>query len=117
MFRFSLLLLFSSTMLPAATTQAPQFRRPLVFEPNRGQAPAPVNWLARGEGYELFLTSEGLTITMAENTSGGEPKPTTLRIKLDGSRRWTDVTGLEPTGGVSNYVRGSNLKTSLTLIP
>lgn len=41
----------------------------------------------------------------------------TVQMKLEGSRAWKDTTGLKPTGGVSNYVRGNEAKDSLNGIP
>ena len=117
MFRFSLFLLLSSTMLPAATSQSTQFRRPLVFEPNRGQASAHVKWLARGPGYELALTATGITMTFPDSAGEGKSKYSTLRMKLEGGQPWEHWSGLEPTGGVSNYLRSGDVKDSLTGIP
>src|SRR5207253_1954688 len=117
MFRSLLFSFISSTMFLAAATQPAQIRRPLVFEPNRGQAPASVKWLARGSGYDFFLTDGGLSFVLPEMTAGGEVKYTTVRMKLEGSRTWNKVSGHDPTGGVSNYVRGSDFKDALTAIP
>jgi hypothetical protein len=117
MFRFLLFSVISSAMLLAAAPQPAQFRRPLVFEPNRGQAPAHVKWLARGPGYQLLLTTEGMTMVVKESATEGEPKYSAVRIKLDGGRPWNHVTGLEPTGGVSNYLRSDDVNDSLTGIP
>src|SRR4051794_31409125 len=100
MFRFLSISLISSTMFLAAATQPAQIRRPLVFEPNRGQAPASVKWLARGSSYNLFLSNEGLSIVVPETAVDGKQKYSTVRMKLDGSRPWSTVTGLDPTGGV-----------------
>src|SRR5437016_11034467 len=38
---------------------------PLSFEPNRGRTDARVKFLARGDGYGLFLTAEGAILTLA----------------------------------------------------
>jgi hypothetical protein len=120
-----------------AVPQPQVLSRPLVFEPNRGQAPPHVTWLARGPGYELFLTGEGVTLLVPEGTAEplggtrrlsprhlGEPKAASatrkasmVGLKLEGSQPWTEVTGLEPTGGVSNYLAGSDAKDSYTHIP
>ena len=42
-----------------------QFRRPLVFEPNRGQAPSHVKWIGQGPSYQVLLGDEGATIVLA----------------------------------------------------
>jgi hypothetical protein len=68
-FRVILLTLISSAVLVVGAPQPQPFRRPLVFEPNRGQAPAQVKWRARGPGYQLFLTSEGTTMMVQEHAA------------------------------------------------
>jgi Beta-propeller repeat len=115
-FRFLLASLVSSVTLLAAAPEPHPLHHPLVFEPNRGQAPAPVKWIARGSGYQVFLTQEGLTMLVpAEAPSHSRPFPGTrplpakynaIRMEFTGSRSWSRITGLEPTGGVSNYYSG-----------
>jgi hypothetical protein len=62
MLRFLLGSLVSSITLLAALPEPHPFHHPLIFEPNRGHAPAPVKWIARGSGYHVFLMQEGLTM-------------------------------------------------------
>jgi hypothetical protein len=123
-------------MLSPAAPQPKTFHHPLVFEPNRGQAPEQVKWIARGPGYQLFLTREGLTMTVNESAgpflktqmhSGASRTPessassgiqySTVQMKLANSRPWDDVTALRPTGGVSNYFRGVGEKGMIGSIP
>jgi len=40
-----------------------------------------------------------------------------IRMKLNGSRPWNTSTGLEPTGGNSNYFFGNDPKAWRTDIP
>jgi hypothetical protein len=100
-------------ILSAAPTPQP-FHRPLVFEPNRGQAPLKTTWAAHGPGYQLQLTNDALIMTFPERASGA---PRTLQMRLTGSRPWSDVAGLDPTGGVSNYLNRPNGAHSLSGIP
>lgn len=113
----------SPALLVAAPTSAP-FDRPLVFEPNVGQAPSQVSWTARGQGYQLYLTGSGASIVLAEPAptstadASTKPKPGTrlqglsgagksvVSMNLAGSRPWNSVEGIQPTGGVSNYLVG-----------
>ena len=44
-------------------------------------------------------------------------KYSTVEMKLTGSQPWNKLTGLEPTGGVSNYIRGKDGKDSLNGMP
>jgi Beta-propeller repeat len=113
------------------------FDRPVTFEPNVGQAPSQVLWSARGSGYQLFLTSSGASIVLAEPlpqspsanssslTARPAPRPTAMPkarvsvvgMNLSGSHAWSNVRGLEPTGGVSNYLFGRDRKNWHSNIP
>ena len=118
MFRVLLFSMISTTILTAAPPPQP-FRRSLVFEPNRGQAPAQVKWLARGPGYQIFFTGDGVTMRMPEHTAhaSGPSGYSTLHMTLPGSRAWNKIEGLNPTGGISNYVRGKDAQNSLSADP
>src|SRR5581483_5172925 len=100
-------------ILSAAPTPQP-FKQPLVFEPNRGQAPLPATWAAHGPGYQLQLTNDAVVMTFRERASSA---PRTLQMRLTGSRPWSHVAGLDPTGGVSNYLNRPNGAHSLSGIP
>jgi Beta-propeller repeat len=114
-------------LVPSFLLAAPNsthFDRPLVFEPNLGQAPSQVSWTARGQGYQLYLTGSGASIVLAEPVpasaadSSMNPKPGTrlqglakarvsvVGMNLGGSHAWSSVEGQEPTGGISNYLVG-----------
>jgi hypothetical protein len=128
--------LLSPAVLAAAANSVP-FQRPLAFEPNRGQAPSEVSWTARGPGYQLYLTSTGASIVLAEPLPQSTPaapfSPTSrplapkkhlpnarirvVGMNLSGSHGWTHVRGLEPTGGVSNYLAGNDAKNWHSGIP
>jgi hypothetical protein len=104
-------LLVSATTLVGGVHPA-SVVRPLVFEPNRGQASSSVNWLAHRPGYQLMLTNEGLTMRLKEGAA-----VSSLKMTLKNSRPWRSVTGLEPTGGTSNYLHGTDSKAWRTNIP
>ena len=65
----SVLLVLLGGLLPAAALAATVTARhgptPMVFEPNQGQAEAPVRFLARGRGYGLFLTPTETVLVLA----------------------------------------------------
>lgn len=56
-----------------ATVQEVYGKLPLYFEANRGQTDAQVNFLSRGNGYTLFLTSTEAVLTLTK-TKGGSGK-------------------------------------------
>jgi hypothetical protein len=50
--------------IPASQLVRNYGKLPLSFEANRGQVNDAVNFLARGQGYTLFLTSGGAVLTV-----------------------------------------------------
>ena len=98
----------------AAAAQDTQARRivvhgysklPLAFEANGGQAPSQVRFLARGPGYQVFLTGYEAVLALAQAAGAGAA----LRMKLSGANP-TAVTGEDPLPGKSNYFIGSDPK-------
>jgi hypothetical protein len=80
----------------------------------------------------LFFTDDGVTMVMPQGApvptegerlsharldSAAPHKYSTIRMKLDGSHSWNNATGLEPTGGVSNYLIGNNASKWHTGVP
>jgi hypothetical protein len=107
---------------------------PLAFETNEGQSDPRVKFLCRGAGYGLFLTGSDtvLALTRAvpkdkaavgkgiKGTIGMSTKHTftdVLRFKLLGAKARTQVTGLQPLPGNSNYFIGNDPKKWRTNVP
>ena len=109
---FALALMSGASML-VGVTEPRSLSRPLVFERNRGQAPVEAQWLAQGPSYKVLLTGNGLTMMVRERNS--RPKYSAVRMKLVGGHPWKTLTGLDPTGDVSNYLPGN--ATKVTRIP
>src|SRR5262245_51279886 len=121
-----------SNMLAGPRSTA--FEHPIVFEPNQGQFAPDVQWMARGRGYQVFTTADSVTFVLLETAARPQQKnrrslsfvpeqaaatdaqETVLRMKLAGSRGWS-ASGIEPTGGVSNYFVGNDPKHWHTNIP
>ncbi len=107
-------------------------RLPLGFEPNVGQTDADVEFLARGNGYVLFLERDRAVLTLRERTHARTPEG--LPSRHDGLGRPTrpspagartalltmellgasltplPAAGLEPLSGKINYYRGNEPK-------
>jgi RHS repeat-associated protein len=112
---------------------------PLSFEPNVGQTDPQVSFLARGDGYELFLTKQDavLELTAASHLDSDPSKrnqplrgmrtssastsasaaPSVLRMKFEGANPGPEVVGLENLPGKSNYFLGNNPKDWHTGVP
>ena len=129
----------------SAASQVQMFtaNAPLVFEPNRGQAPANVQWLARGSRFMIGLASDGAILEFRDEgnapitprsvgplTASPQPnvgrsaKPTppkpvnynVMKLHLAGSSSWK-ADGVAPTGGISNYFIGNAQANWHTNIP
>jgi hypothetical protein len=103
-------LILGALGVAAATSSA--LPRKLIFEPNRGQAPAGVKWIARGPSYEAYFTADGITLRIPEASTAS-----LLRMTFPGGSPWKHFAGLDPTGGISNYLVGSDPKPGLSGIP
>jgi photosystem II stability/assembly factor-like uncharacterized protein len=104
-----------------AQAKANYGKLPLSFEANAGQFDSRVRFASRGQGYDLFLTSEEAVLALAGRTfeapegkkSPGEPAMAktggaVLRMKLVGANRDPKIEGLEELAGKINYFIGSD---------
>jgi hypothetical protein len=88
---------------------------PLSFEENLGQVDGQVKYLARGEGYTLFLTPSAAVLGLRK---GGAVQPTQwLRLELQGATAQPAIAGEDKLPGQSNYFRGRNQAQWRTNIP
>ena len=86
---------------------------PLSFEPNLGQANSDAKFLARGDGYSLFLTSNEAVLAMAgHSTKSTQPAAKAahstgvLRMELLGSNPAPNFSAQDELPGKSNYFIG-----------
>lgn len=117
--------------LPAPTASAEQRGHvlasmsalPLAFEANQGQTDPQVKYLARGNGYTLFLTSDeavfALRSARAADSSAhdiraarsGKTEPvanSVMRLHLAGANAHAQVEASAPLGGKTNYFIGND---------
>ena len=104
---------------------------PLAFEPNLGQANPEAKFLARGVGYELFLTPKESVFVLntgekksviAKQKSGLRPAASghgasVLRMKLLGANKNPVLTAQNELPGKSNYLSGNRPKNWRTNVP
>jgi len=95
----------------------------LSFEANRGQADPEVRFLARGNGYTLFLTATETVLSLREPAAPGSRnekqtgKPTVLRMRLVGANPKAEVEGVDELAGKSNYFIGNDPSKWRTNVP
>src|SRR5688572_15047622 len=96
---------------------------PLHFERNDGQTDPSVRYLARGNGYTLFLTADEAVLAL--KPSGGATAKLNergtdaaiVRARLVGARKDAQVVGEEPLLGKSNYFIGNDPSKWRTDVP
>jgi len=100
------------SMAPNVVEHYKQF--PLSFEPNQKQTDnADVKFLARGDGYILFLTGKDAVLSM-----GKDPQSTAvMRMSLLGANANPSFSGMEQLPGKSNYFIGNKPEDWHTNIP
>ncbi len=86
---------------------------PMSFEANHGQTDASVNFLARGQGYTLFLTGQEAVLAVNKPyaaRAGGQTRASTeaLRLRLLGANSHPAVSGADPLPGKTNYFIGND---------
>jgi hypothetical protein len=77
---------------------------PLSFEVNHWQTAPQVKFLSRGNGYNLFLTSNEAVLALSK----GAAEHHVLKIKLVGANAEAQVTGESELSGKSNYFLGND---------
>jgi hypothetical protein len=95
------------------------FSLPLSFQANRGQTDSQVRFLARGNGFDVFLTPSETVLRLKKAAekkpspldTGGRPQftPSTysvVRMQMLGANPAPEVSGEHKLPGESNYFRG-----------
>ncbi len=77
---------------------------PLVFEPNRGQAPDRYQFLARRSGVETRYSTNGMDIVVPSL----DPASSHVHLRWAGANPHAVISGEEALPGHSNYILGSD---------
>ena len=104
-------LLSSSQAVPIAPERsaAHSYQLPLTFEINEGQTDDRVDFLARGPGYNIFLTATEAVFAL--------PRAPAMRMQLVGSAADPAVQGVDALPGKVNYFRGQDAASWQTKVP
>ena len=103
---------------------------PMSFEVNQGQTDSSVNFIARGSGYTVFLTSTESVMVLQQReatalSDNHDPvsmesapiKQSVVRMKLEGANPTPTVSGMEQLPGIVNYFIGNDPAKWRTKIP
>ena len=107
-----------ATLTAEARRRVAQAERPISFEPNQGQFPHQVEYVAHLPGYTLALTSGQLRFRFsgASDASARRENAETA-ITLDGANPRAVPAGLEQAPGKANYFLGNNPRQWRTNVP
>ena len=108
------LTIFAATL--AVANPKPQInssygKLPLIFEKNQGQTDSRVDFLARGAGYTLFLTSREAVLRLRGK------QPSAIRMKVVGANSSAKAEGGRELPGRSNYFIGPDRSKWHTDVP
>jgi hypothetical protein len=108
----------ASLVSAAATKQASAYSKlPLNFEPNIGQTSRIVQFLAREDGYTLYLTPSRAVFSISALAAPKSDKfkrtatpalKDTVQLELPGANRDAQPIGLDELPGTSNYFIGND---------
>lgn len=83
-------------------------RLPIAFEPNQGQLPGTVNFLARTNGFGMLLSAGESTLLLRQRSDDARPRTTALRMKLEGANATAAAVGERELPGRTNYLLGND---------
>lgn len=93
-------------------------RLPIHFEPNVGQTADVVKYVARGNGYSLFLTDAEAVLSLNKRgKKNSEDKTAVVRMQIEGSNSAAAASGLNEVEGRSNYFIGNDPEKWRTSVP
>jgi hypothetical protein len=89
---------------------ARQFRLPLLFEANQGQAAADADFLAHGPGYNLLLSPKQMNLALeSQSVKGGQnPVHDAIAIEMLDTDQQSQPRGIEELSSKINYLVGKD---------
>lgn len=95
------------------------FQAPISFEPNQGQSDMRVKFVARGLGYDLFLTPSNALLLLGHDRPRDKDDLSTDVVSMNvvGANPAAKITGRDKLPGKSSYFLGTNPNSWITNIP
>lgn len=98
-----------ASALETESAKAAYGRLPIHFEPNVGQTDKSVKYVARGNGYSLFLTGSEAVLSLVKKGKGQIPeRAAAVRLQFEGAAENAAVSAVEDSAGHSNYLVGND---------
>jgi Beta-propeller repeat/Domain of unknown function DUF11 len=101
----------ASTVTSSSSSLNSYAQVPMIFEPNRGQTDAQVRFMARGNGYGLFLTDDEAVLVLRRTGKQGkaqDSKSSVIRMSLAGATGQPEAEGSDLLPGRSHYLIGKD---------
>src|SRR5262245_9421083 len=105
---------------PPAAVAAASRGLPSFFEANQGQTDRQVQFLSRGNGYQLFLTPDEAVLSLRRRPAAAPVAPlppVALRMRLAGANRAPRMAGLEKLPSTANHFSGRDPRGWHTQVP
>jgi Abnormal spindle-like microcephaly-assoc'd, ASPM-SPD-2-Hydin/Beta-propeller repeat len=112
--------LAKATPASAAHVSKQYGKLPLSFEPNLGQTNGDAKFLAHGDGYSLFLTSNEAVLALRDSSKGKSAvhaHADVLRMQLVGSDPSATFSAIDELPGKANYLIGKSQSDWHTNVP
>ena len=90
---------------------------PMSFELNKGQTAAPVKFISRGLGYQLFLTGNEAVLKIQKAPDANVREGSVLRLKMLGANTAPGAEGQDELPGKVNYFNGNDPNRWLRNLP
>lgn len=87
----------------------------LRFEENQGQTDGVVKYIARGDGYVVFLTASEAVLKLG--SSAAKSEPAVIRMRVAGANKRPEVTGVDRQTTKTNYLIGNDATKWLRHVP
>jgi hypothetical protein len=111
----------------SSNIKAVSARQSFLFEENKGQTDSSVKFLSRGQGYNLFLTSTEIIMSLYINQDKKAKtkrsvkklsiRSEVVKMKLLGANPYTKLHGVDELSSKSNYLIGKDPKRWQTDVP
>jgi Beta-propeller repeat len=112
-FLSAVILVFSTYLTPSFAAPPVTTRLPIVFELNRGQAPAETRYVLRGGALEGEFQNDGVRLRLSSSKKSTQQ----VKMRLVGSSEDTAITGDGTLQGHTNYLVGNDPKQWLRGLP
>ena len=118
LFRYDVSAPPSTLLRPSSSAQLQSYlaRLPMSFEPNQGQTDSGVKFLARGNGYGIYLMPSEAVLTLPQRSPTGLQQAA-VEMQLAGANQQSKMVGAEQLAGHSNYFVGNDSSRWLRNIP